>query len=132
MIHEDVISILFRNIIHHIFPYNQKYSFWLFISSGIHSLLFQILIFLKILPSSVFISVYSFWFKIFHFFINEAVAWSQIFHSFQWGKYPPLAVSPPSSKVALAKTPSPPPPQFSCCFYGIPVLGNLFRFNKLA
>ena len=132
MTHDDVISILFRNIIHQIFPYNQKHSFWLFISSGIHSLLFQILIFFKILSSSVFISVYSFWFKIFHFFINEAVAWSQIFHSFQTGKYPPLMVSPPFPKIALGNTLSPPPPQSSYCFYGIPVLRNLFCFNKLA
>ena len=70
--------------------------------------------------------------KYFIFFINEAVTWSQIFHSFQRDKYPPLRVSPPSSKIVLANTPSPPPPQFSYCFYGILVIRNLFCFNKLA
>ena len=31
MIRDDVVSILFRNTIHHIFPYNQKYYFRLLI-----------------------------------------------------------------------------------------------------
>ena len=30
MIRDDVISILLRNIIHQIFPYNEKYYLWLF------------------------------------------------------------------------------------------------------
>ena len=45
-------------------------------------------------------------------FINEVVILSQIFHSLQRGKYPPLWVTPPSLKVPLPNTPilTPPPP----------------------
>ena len=86
MIRDDLISILFGDTIHHIFPYNQKYPF-----GYLFDLVFIVFFFRhcpQILSSNVFISVYSFCFKILHSFINEAVVWSQIFHSFRRGKHP--------------------------------------------
>ena len=130
MIRDDVISILFRNIIHHIFPYNKEYS-----SNYLFNLLFTVFSFKYIFSLKYYPQVFPL------VFIDSAskqfipLLVSQIFHSFQRGKQPQLTVSLPFLKVLLVNTslhshhtPSP----FFCCLQGISVLEDFFCFNKLA